>query len=142
VAWRNELPDEHLLPIDQTIHGAEPDTPEVRTVVHLHGGNTVEEYDGYPEAWFTSGFEETGPFFEEEVYEYANEQPLATLWYHDHALGATRLNVYAGLAGAYLIRGRNEEQSLRMANLRRVRRAVRFRTSAVGRTPSPRFPMR
>ena len=110
VVWRNELPDQHLLPVDTTVHGAGHEHPKVRTVVHLHGGNTREEYDGYPEAWFTSGFEETGPFFEEEVYEYANEQPPATLWYHDHALGITRLNVYAGLAGAYIIRGRDERR--------------------------------
>ena len=38
------------------------------------------------------------------VYEYPNNQPPATLWYHDHTAGMTRLNVYAGLAGFYLIR--------------------------------------
>jgi spore coat protein A len=32
-----------------------------------------------------------------------------TLWYHDHAIGQTRLNVYAGLAGAYIIRDDEED---------------------------------
>lgn len=104
VKWRNQLPQNHFLPIDPTIHGAEPPTPEVRTVVHLHGMKTLPASDGYPEAWFTRDFEETGPFFERQVYNHPNDQQATTLWYHDHALGITRLNVYAGLAGMYLIR--------------------------------------
>ena len=40
---------------------------------------------------------------------YPNCQPSTTLWYHDHALGITRLNVYAGLAGFYLIRDEAEK---------------------------------
>ena len=64
--------------------------------------------DGDPEAWFTPGYAERGPAFAKEVYEYANEQEAATLWYHDHALGFTRLNVGAGLAGFYLLRDENE----------------------------------
>ena len=51
-------------PIDPTIHGAEPSIPSVRTVVHLHGMKTMPDSDGYPEAWFTNGFKQTGPFFE------------------------------------------------------------------------------
>lgn len=47
---------------------------------------------------------DTGPAFSKKVYKYSNRQPGATLWYHDHAIGITRLNVYAGLAGFYLIR--------------------------------------
>src|SRR6185503_18750423 len=48
-------------PIDPTIHGAEPGTPSVRTVVHLHGHKVMPDSDGYPEAWFTNGFAQTGP---------------------------------------------------------------------------------
>jgi spore coat protein A len=65
----------------------------------------LSAFDGLPDAWFTSGSSPiTGPGFQGTTYEYANDQPAATLWYHDHAIGVTRLNVYAGLAGFYLIR--------------------------------------
>ncbi|PEC18858.1 multicopper oxidase domain-containing protein, partial [Bacillus cereus] len=110
VKWKNKLPFEHLLPVDRTIHGAEPDKPSVRTVVHLHEGRVRPENDGYPEAWFTRNFENVGPKFVHEVYYYPNCQRPATLWYHDHALGITRLNVYAGLAGFYLLRDKEEEK--------------------------------
>ncbi|WCN36765.1 multicopper oxidase family protein [Aneurinibacillus uraniidurans] len=109
VKWINDLPFEHLLPVDRTIDGAEPDQPSVRTVVHLHGGRVRPENDGFPEAWFTKHFENVGPKFQHKVYYYPNCQRPTTLWYHDHALGITRLNVYAGLAGFYLIRDKKEE---------------------------------
>jgi spore coat protein A len=110
VKWENDLPDAHFLPIDPMIHGAEPPAPPVRTVVHLHGAVTMPASDGYPDAWFTRGFAQTGAFFAGQVYHYPNEQEAATLWYHDHALGITRLNVYAGLAGGlYLIRDDRED---------------------------------
>ncbi|MDP4171712.1 MAG: multicopper oxidase domain-containing protein, partial [Bacillota bacterium] len=104
VQWNNNLPDQHLLPVDHTVHGAEKDKPDVRTVVHLHGGRTEPDSDGYPDAWFTNEFQQTGPFFKKKIYEYHNLESARTLWYHDHAIGITRLNVYAGLAGFYLIR--------------------------------------
>jgi spore coat protein A len=110
VKWKNELPFEHLLPVDRTVHGAEPDKPSVRTVVHLHEGRVKVESDGYPDAWFTQNFENVGPTFIHEVYYYPNCQRPATLWYHDHAVGITRLNVYAGLAGLYLLRDQDEEE--------------------------------
>lgn len=104
IKWINDLPDKHLLPVDYTVHGAHKDVPEVRTVVHVHGACVEWESDGYPEAWFTKGFEKVGPFFKKQVYQYDNCDRASTLWYHDHTLGITRLNVYAGLAGFYLIR--------------------------------------
>lgn len=110
VKWENKLPFKHLLPVDTTLHGAEPSRPPVRTVVHLHGGRVRPENDGYPEAWFTKNFENFGSKFVHEVYYYPNCQRPTTLWYHDHALGITRLNVYAGLAGFYLIRDKEEEK--------------------------------
>jgi spore coat protein A, manganese oxidase len=109
VEWINALPSRHLLPIDATLHGDEPPSPEVRTVVHLHGAKVLPDSDGYPEAWFTRGFEQTGPFFGPRTYHYPNDQPATGLWYHDHALGTTRLNVYAGLAGFYFIRDAFED---------------------------------
>lgn len=108
VKWINNLPDRHFLPVDKSIHHLEHE-PEVRTVVHLHGSETKADSDGYPEAWYTRGFQQKGPFFTREVYEYPNHQRATTLWYHDHAMGITRLNVYAGLAGMYIIRDRQEK---------------------------------
>jgi len=74
------------------------------TVPHLHGSHSNAVYDGDSEAFFTPDFEVTGPQWREEVYYYDNTQPAAQLWYHDHALGLTRLNLYAGMAGNYIIR--------------------------------------
>ena len=99
VNWVNQLPTTHFLPIDKTIHGA-MHGPEVRTVVHAHGMNVQPDSDGFPDDWFTPG--------ESVLYHYPNRQQAATLWYHDHAIGITRLNVYAGLAGFYFIRDRRE----------------------------------
>ncbi len=112
IKWMNDLPDKHFLPVDHTIHHSESghQEPDVKTVVHLHGGATPPDSDGYPEAWFTKDFKETGPYFEKEVYHYPNKQRGALLWYHDHAMAITRLNVYAGLAGMYIIRERKEKQ--------------------------------
>jgi spore coat protein A, manganese oxidase len=104
VLWRNALPETHALPIDTTIHGAGPDKPAVRTVVHVHGLKVLPDSDGYPDAWFSTDFAQTGPFFKNRVYDYPNDQRAATLWYHDHAIGITRLNIYMGLAGLYILR--------------------------------------
>ena len=99
IKWINELPSSHFLPIDTSLHGSEPWQPEVRTVVHLHGAHTRPQFDGYPEEWYTSSQHKNF-----EVCNYKNDQEPAALWYHDHAMGNTRLNVYAGLAGLYNIR--------------------------------------
>jgi len=101
IEWANELPAKHFLPIDHNLEGAEADMPEVRTVVHLHGGRVPAESDGYPENWFVPG--------KSSVSFYPNNQNAATLWYHDHAMGINRLNMYAGLFGLYLIRDDFEE---------------------------------
>ena len=103
VTWSNRLPKKHLLPIDTTIHGAESKLPMVRTITHLHGAQVMPEDDGYPDAWTGAGGEH-GPLFNPKPVRYPNEQLAATLWYHDHCIGITRLNVYAGLAGFYLLR--------------------------------------
>ena len=103
INWVSKLPATHLLPIDHSIHGAESTLPQVRNVAHLHGACALPDDDGYPEAWFTAHGEH-GPKFKPRPSSYSNCQPSATLWYHDHALGITRLNVYAGLAGFYLLR--------------------------------------
>jgi spore coat protein A len=95
INWVSKLPATHLLPIDHSIHGAESTLPLVRNVAHLHGACTLPDDDGYPEAWFTAHGEH-GPKFNPRPSSYPNCQPSTALWYHDHALGITRLNVYAG----------------------------------------------
>jgi spore coat protein A, manganese oxidase len=161
VTWRNGLVDAngdflpHLLPVDPTLHWANPpggehgrdSRPEFETtpgpytgpvpiVTHLHGAAKVgDESDGYAEAWYLpdarnipAGYATEGTWYEffrgkatsganawgyqgeawnrgEAVFSYPNDQAATTLWYHDHTLGMTRLNVYAGPAGFYLLRG-------------------------------------
>jgi len=125
VDWINRLVDSsgnplpHLLPVDTSLHWANPlgqgqsggpYTGPVPVVTHLHGGHNRSHSDGLPDAWFTpdsndpdSAPDYTGRLFNPN-YTYDNDQQAATLWYHDHALGITRLNVYAGLAGFYILR--------------------------------------
>jgi spore coat protein A, manganese oxidase len=100
VEWENHLPLEHLFPVDTHLHGAMAPAPAVRVVPHLHGSRTASFSDGMPEAWFVPGASVR--------YTYPNQQAGATLWYHDHAMGITRLNVYAGLSGFYLLRDQQE----------------------------------
>jgi spore coat protein A len=101
IEWVNKLPRKHFLPVDHTLHGAEADKPEVRTVAHVHGAKAPPESDGYPESWQTPG--------QSRISYYPNEQDASTLWYHDHAMGITRLNVFAGLFGAFIIRDPAEQ---------------------------------
>ena len=86
----------------------------IPAVVHLHGGEVPPELDGGPDAWFTSDGQHVGAGFYSEgwdgvtpqnfaTYRYPNTQEASAIWFHDHTLGATRLNVYAGLAGGYYI---------------------------------------
>ena len=104
VKWINELEySEHLLPVDESLIEYELDDG-IPTVTHLHGGHTEAASDGNPQAWYTPGLISTGKTFVKDNYYYENDQDAATLWYHDHTIGITRLNVYAGLAGFYLLR--------------------------------------
>jgi len=119
--------------LDQTLHWADPYccmmgncnrflnyTGRIPAVVHLHGGEVESRFDGGPDSWFTADalegathdhmatYNAVGPAFTAanpftKTYYYPNGQEAAPIWYHDHTLGATRLNVYAGLAGGYLI---------------------------------------
>lgn len=161
VKWRNELvaidpntgypyPEgdpnrtflKHMLPVDQTLHWANPPKNcrmgDARTdcagknedpymgpvpiVTHLHGAHVDWHSDGYPESWWLPAASDIDPayathggLFDDATgtnpgnvgyadYLYRNDQPATTLWYHDHSLGMTRLNVYAGPAGFWLIR--------------------------------------
>jgi spore coat protein A, manganese oxidase len=160
IKWINQLKDAngnylpHLLPVDPTLHWANPPggaagrdtrptltatpgryTGPVPLVTHVHGAVGVgDESDGYAEAWYLpaannipADYATTGTWYEffrakavakgfvtpgqstwepgSAVFQYPNTQRAATTWYHDHALGMTRLNVYAGPAGFFIIRG-------------------------------------
>ena len=93
-----------------------PRTPDNRADVHLHGGLVPWTSDGGPFAWWDpSG--NTGPSFlnnsrppavphpaaNDAEYYYPNNQGARLIWYHDHSIGTTRLNAYAGIASAYVI---------------------------------------
>jgi FtsP/CotA-like multicopper oxidase with cupredoxin domain len=133
----------HLLPIDQTLHWANPPavgcrdgsnttdcatnnpafyTGPVPIVTHVHGAHVEGHSDGYPEQWWLpaandiGGYATHGTFFDDSTgtnpgdtgyadFVYRQDQPATTLWYHDHSLGMTRSNVYAGPAGFWLVRG-------------------------------------
>jgi FtsP/CotA-like multicopper oxidase with cupredoxin domain len=82
-------------PINQTVATLVP-----WTVVHLHGGRTAAVSDGWTENASLSG--------QSTTCDYTNDQQATLLWYHDHGMGITRFNVYAGLAGLYLIRDAEE----------------------------------
>jgi len=101
VTYQNNLPaggggrGSNLLEVDTCAHGPNYWGDAKRIVTHLHGGHVPSRVDGQPELTLLPG--------EIDTYVYPNNQDAATLWYHDHALGITRLNVYGGLAGFYLI---------------------------------------
>jgi spore coat protein A, manganese oxidase len=101
VEWVNNLPSKHFLPIDHNLDGAGRDVPEVRSVIHLHGGKTPPESDGYPEHWYAPGKSAT--------YHYPNRQNACMLFYHDHTMGINRLNIYAGLMGLFFVRDETED---------------------------------
>ncbi len=63
--------------------------------VHLHGGHTPSVSDGLPTDLIGPGAT--------KAYKYPNNQPAATLWYHDHAIDTTGRHIFMGLAGFYLI---------------------------------------
>ncbi|OOG60221.1 multicopper oxidase domain-containing protein [Rhodanobacter sp. C03] len=101
IEWVNALPTEHFLPIDHNIHGAEKSKPAVRAVTHVHGARVPAGSDGWPEDWYVPG--------RSAQFHYPGVQDAATLWYHDHAMGITRLNIYAGLFGAFNVRDADEQ---------------------------------
>ncbi|KAK4752564.1 hypothetical protein SAY87_021362 [Trapa incisa] len=104
VTWQNQLPPSHILPWDSSIPTAISKNGGVPTVVHLHGGLHPSQSDGHPNAWFTANFRETGPAWSQQTYVYPNVHHSGNFWYHDHTLGLTRINLLAGLYGAYVIR--------------------------------------
>jgi spore coat protein A len=98
VSYVNELPTTHLLKVDPTITQMKGKPQNSRILTHLHGGHISATADGNP---FASNDIQPG---QTQTVTYANDQEAAHIWYHDHAMGITRLNVMAGLAGHYLVR--------------------------------------
>lgn len=83
--------------LDTTLHRAMiSDKVSPHSVFHLHGGVTPPISDGHPDTAIVPGMNYT--------HHFPNNQDAGSLWYHDHAMGITRLNVYAGLASFYLLR--------------------------------------
>ncbi len=133
ITFRNKLHvKKHILPVDTSIPGGEM-SPE-RTAVHLHGGLVAWVSDGGPLAWFDPYGMEGDSFLNNWVlnpwakpgeadYYYPLNQSARFMWYHDHAMGITRLNAYAGIASALLVRD-DFELGLRKKGCRRSSRAV------------------
>jgi spore coat protein A len=113
----NLLPQRHILPVDPTIMAGPNglmvgDLPTNRIATHLHGGLTPWFSDGTPFQWFTPTGRHGETFMNVPgfpalpgtgTYYYPNDQSARLVWYHDHAIGITRLNAYAGIASAYII---------------------------------------
>jgi FtsP/CotA-like multicopper oxidase with cupredoxin domain len=132
--WANPVQDcfNGVAETDCRGNSGAPYVGPIPMVPHLHGAHVGPVSDGYPEAWWlpkatdivcadpvldSGQYDCGGTFFSDmantpvgagyAVYEYTNDQPSTTLWYHDHSLGMTRLNVYAAGAGFWLIRDPN-----------------------------------
>jgi spore coat protein A len=113
----NLLPRNHILPVDPTMMAGPNglmvgDLPTNRHATHLHGGLTPWFSDGTPFQWFTPTGKHGESFMNVPgfpalpgtgTYYYPNDQSARLVWYHDHAIGITRLNAYAGIASAYII---------------------------------------
>ena len=122
--FTNELPNTspyyHPYNIDPTLDcgpNAPGCSPYNRVVPHTHGAHVADDSDGNPDQWFTPGFAKTGHNWQPNThipgatlgtYRFENTQEAGTVWYHDHAMGLTHLNVFAGLAGFNIIRDANE----------------------------------
>ncbi len=129
IHWRNGVTGRHFMPVDPTLAWANPAAIEppplpdddfapfpatdlggqspVPMVTHNHGLVVVPQNDGIADEWFTA-FQQRGPNFTTQDYTEPNQQPSTMLFYHDHVMGMTRLNVYSGLSGtAYIIRDLN-----------------------------------
>ena len=121
VEWRNELespmpvvvtvaprPDVDGVPV-QTVPGLSGGPPDMHVaglqgyaVVHVHGALAPASYDGWAENLIAPG--------QTAVFHYPNDQRAALLWYHDHVMGITRFDIYAGLAGLWIVRDQRERE--------------------------------
>ena len=131
VNWYNKLvnssnqPLPHIMPVDQTLAmQKDPKGAPINGVpitIHHHGAASNFEFDGGPDQWFTPLRKQVGPGVyiggsnpnsttgsDHLTYRYDSTEEACMHWYHDHAEGLTAVNAYAGLAGLYVIRDKNE----------------------------------
>jgi spore coat protein A, manganese oxidase len=121
ITWSNELPATIPMPVDPTL--VDPfgqNLTHDRVAPHLHGGLVPWPSDGGPFHWFTNGGLRKGdsvpaPWLPDasglimtDDYWYPNIQSARFMWYHDHAVGITRLNPYMGLASGFILTDANE----------------------------------
>ena len=133
-----------FIPVDHTVMGsgmgpmgmmASPmNYSENRAAVHLHGGDTVWISDGTPHQWTTPAGEHTSypkgvsvrnvPDMDGGnepqgtlTFYYTNNMSARLMFYHDHAYGITRLNVYSGMAAGYLITDKVEQDLIKGTNV-------------------------
>ena len=120
LTFTNTLPPKHILPVDTSANFTDARKHQNAVTTHLHGGLTPWMSDGGPFTWFTpdgqygqSVHSAAGNIYKllnpglqpgQGEYYYPNDQSARMSWYHDHALDLTRLNAYAGIASAYIIR--------------------------------------
>lgn len=123
VQWKNQIESRvHPLPVDTSLHWAYSlsgyeqysiATHGIPIVTHLHGGHSDFQFDGNPEFFYSPDLGQgavIGPQWDQvpggfrNKFLYDMDVPAGSLWYHDHALGITRLNVYAGMAGFFFVR--------------------------------------
>ena len=130
VTFTNTLPPKHILPVDTSANFPEARKHQNAATAHVHGGYNTWISDGGPFTWFTpdgqygqSVHSSAGNIYKllnpglkpgQGEYYYPNNQSARLAWYHDHAVDLTRLNAYAGIASAYIIRDSFE------ANLRNL----------------------
>jgi len=129
----------HLLQLDYTLDGTDQGEPECRITTHFHGGDVPYTSDGHPDAWVTNdpavqakwvkaadpsiGFPGRGATNQLPPYTYPNNQDAATMWFHDHSMGITRLNAYAGVAAFFILKDPAVEGAGALANLPKGRYA-------------------
>ena len=123
VRWINNLKGSHIFAADSTLQWANPNKLPINPpkpwpsfppgfrqaqypvplATHLYGGEVPSLYDGHPDVWIGQNGTK-GSAFLTSKYIYPNSQQPATLWYHDNTFGITRLNLYSGLSGFYILR--------------------------------------
>ena len=122
VEWRNEIATPFPVVVTRAPQSSTPDGIPIQcvpglsggipdanaaalaghAVVHLHGGLTPATFDGWTENLCAPG--------QLALFHYPMDQRAALLWYHDHVMGVTRFQVYAGLAGLWIIREQRERE--------------------------------
>ncbi len=114
IHWADPLNSPMMNPCMDNPNGtgcSQPYTGPAPAAVHLHGGEVSSLVDGGPDAWMTPDGKTGAGYYTyynagpgTAVYYYPNKQEPGTLWFHDHALGLTRTNVYSGMAAFYFLR--------------------------------------